>query len=376
MPLPTSPLTARLPSVRRATAVVYCEANFGQVDGKTANGLVRHSERYEVVAVIDSQQAGGDAGLVLDGSANGIPLRRDLVDALDHLDEAPQALIFGIAPTTGVLSLRQRAVVLDAIDRGLDIVSGLHEFLGDDPVFAAAALLRGVTILDVRRPREKKDLRTFTGRVRDVTSIRIAVLGTDCAIGKRTTATILTQALVDRGVHAVMIGTGQTSLIQGARYGVGLDAVPAQFGAGEMEAAVLEAWDAEQPDVMVIEGQGALSHPAYSSSALILRGSRPHGVIVQHAPARRQLADFPSFPMPTVDSEIGLIEAFADTKVIGVTINHENLSDDEVSTAMVAYEVGLGLPVTDVLTRPTDILVDMVMQAFPQLDELAPAALG
>lgn len=173
-----------------------------------------------------------------------------------------------------------------------------------------------------------------------------------------------------------MVGTGQTSLIQGARYGCGLDAVPAQFGAGEMEAAVLDAWDTEQPDVMVIEGQGALSHPAYSSSAMILRGSRPHGVILQHAPARRRLSDFPSFPMPTVESEIRLIEAFAETRVIGLTLNHEHMTDSEVSAAMVAYEVGLDLPVTDVLTRPPGLLVDMVTQAFPELSGRVPAAVG
>lgn len=361
---------------RRATAVVYCEANFGLIDGKTANGLVRHSDRYEVVAVIDSQRVGRDAGSVLDGQPNGIPIRRDLSDALGHLDRTPDVLIFGIAPTSGMLSPDERAVLLDAIGRGLDIVSGLHEFLGDDPEMAQAAERRGVTILDVRRPRAKKDLRTFTGRVRDVDAVRIAVLGTDCAIGKRTTATILTRALEASRVRAVLVGTGQTSMMQGARYGFGLDAVPAQFGAGEMEAAVLDAWDSERPDVIVIEGQGALSHPAYSSSAFVLRGSRPHGVILQHAPARRRLSDFPSFDMPTVESEIRLIEAFADTKVIGVTINHEHMSDDEVSAAMVAYEIGLGLPVTDVLTRPPELLVDMVMSAFPELDGRVPAVTG
>ncbi len=271
---------------RRPTAVVYCEANLGLVDGKTANGLVRHSERYDIAAVIDSTRAGADAGVVLDGTVNGIPVRRDLDDSLVHLVAVPDALILGIAPSSGMLSPTERAVVLDAIGNGLSIVSGLHEFLGDDPEISAAAERAGVSILDVRRPRPTNELRTFTGRVREVGSVRLAVLGTDCAIGKRTTATVLTRELQARGIHAVMIGTGQTSLIQGARYGCGLDAVPAQFGAGEMEAAVLDAWDNERPDVMVIEGQGALSHPGYSSSALILRGSQPDGVILQHAPAR------------------------------------------------------------------------------------------
>src|SRR5690606_21167166 len=111
----------------------------------------------------------------------------------------------------------------------------------------------------------------------------------------------------------------------------------------------------------------ALSHPAFLTSAYILRGSRPTGVIVQHAPKRTALGDFPAMPMPTVASEIALIEAFADTKVIGVTINHEHMSDDEVGAAIDEYKLELGLPVTDALTRPLERLVDMVLQAYPSL---------
>ena len=171
----------------------------------------------------------------------------------------------------------------------------------------------------------------FSGRIAEVTCPRIAVLGTDGAIGKRTTATILTRALNDRGIKAVLVGTGQTGLIQGARYGVALDAIPCQFCSGEMEATVVEAFEGEHPDVIVVEGQGALSHPAYLTSTFILRGSRPDAVILQHAPARRWLGDFPDVPMPTPASEIDLIQTFADTRVIGLTINHEDMTDAEVT---------------------------------------------
>ncbi len=199
------------------TAVVYCEGNFAAVDGKTANGLVRHSERYEILSVIDSTQAGLDTGVVLDASPNGIPLCRDLDAAVALAGHVPGYVIFGIAPSSGMLSPTERIVVLDAIRRGMHIVNGLHEFLNDDVEIFAAALVRGVTITDVRRPRDKKDLRRFSGRIHDVTSRRIAVLGTDCAIGKRTTATILTQALNEHGISTVLVGTGQTGLMQGAR---------------------------------------------------------------------------------------------------------------------------------------------------------------
>ena len=291
-PIPSRPLTGVGPD--RPTAVVYCEANFGLADGKTANGLVRHSERYEILSVIDSSQAGRDSGELLGDGANGIPVVADLAAAVLLRGGTPDFLIFGVAPTSGMLSGDERGVLLDAMAQGIGIVNGLHEFLNEDPEFAAAALVNGVTILDVRRPRAKKDLRMFSGRIEEVTCPRIAVLGTDGAIGKRTTATILTQALNGRGIAAVLVGTGQTGIIQGARYGVALDAVPCQFCSGEMEAAVVEAFEGEHPDVIVIEGQGALSHPAYLSSTFILRGSRPDAVILQHAPAWRKLVTSPT----------------------------------------------------------------------------------
>ena len=353
----------------RPTAVVYCEANFGDTDGKTANGLVRHSETYEIVAVIDSQQAGTDAGVVLGEKPKDIPVCRDLADAVAHAGGAADAFIFGMAPTSGMLSSHERAVVLDAIATGMDIVNGLHEFLNDDAEFAEASRAHDVQILDVRRPRAKKDLRMFTGRIAEVSCPRIAVLGTDGAIGKRTTATVLTRALRERGLDAVMVSTGQTGLIQGARYGIALDAIPSQFCSGEMEATILDAFETEHPDVIVIEGQGALSHPAYLTSTFILRGSRPDAVVLQHAPGRTRLGDFGTLVMPTPATEINLIETFAATKVIGLAINHENMTDAEVSTAITRYEDELGIPATDALTRPEGRLVDMVLAAFPELEE-------
>ena len=168
-----------------------------------------------------------------------------------------------------MLSPAERTVVLDAISPGMGIVNGLHEFLNDDPEFAAAAAAHGVTILDVRRPAgQEGPAHVQRPHRRRSTCPRIAVLGTDGAIGKRTTATILTKALNDRGIKAVLVGTGQTGLIQGARYGVALDAIPCQFCSGEMEATVVEAFEGEHPDVIIIEGQGALSHPAYLTSTL------------------------------------------------------------------------------------------------------------
>ncbi len=352
---------------RAATAIVYCEANFGEIDGKTANGLIRRSEKYKILSVIDSKKAGLDTGMVLDNKPNAIPICRDLADSLAQAGSVPDFFIFGMAPSSGMLSKHERGLMLEAMSHGMNIVNGLHEFLNDDPVFAAACLASKVEIIDVRKPRDKKDLNMFSGRIAEVTCPVIAVLGTDCAIGKRTTANIITSALNEAGIKTVMIGTGQTGLMQGGRYGVALDAVPSQFCAGELEATVVKAFEIESPDVIVVEGQGALSHPAFSTTSFILRGCCPNGVVLQHAPRRSERCDFEKMPMPTPASEINLIETFSDTKIIGLTINHENMSDAEVSAAITRYEQELKIPVTDALTRPSERLVEMVFAAFPLL---------
>jgi uncharacterized NAD-dependent epimerase/dehydratase family protein len=349
------------------SALIYCEGQFNHLDGKTAHGLVRHCEAYRIAAVIDSHCAGLDAGLVLDGVTNGIPIVRDLEAGLALEGERPRLLIYGMAPATGLMNAPERQVLLQAMAAGLDLVQGLREFLNDDPQFAAAAAHYQVTIRDVRRVPALKDLRLFSGAIATVDCPRIAVLGTDGAIGKRTTATRLVQALNQAGLRAALVNTGQTGLMQGGRHGIALDAIPSQFCSGEVEAAVVQAWEQEHPQVIVIEGQGALSHPAYLSSAFILRGCQPQAVILQHAPRRQWLSDFSHVAMPSAASEIRLIEAFAATRVIGLTINHEEMDDAAITTAIALYEAELAIPVTDALSRPPERLVQMVLRAFPAL---------
>ena len=374
--LPTGPSPAaafqafpHLPaSTRNATAIVYCEGNFGELDGKTAKGLVRHSETYDILSVIARAKAGLDSGTILGGEPNFIPVCRNLDDSLSHAEFMPDYFIFGMAPASGVLSEHERTVLLEAIGLGMNIVNGLHEFLSDDPEFASASSAAGVCLLDIRKPRDGKQLSTFSGRIHEVTCPRIAILGTDCAIGKRTTATILTRALVERGIKAVLVSTGQTGLMQGGRYGAALDAVPSQFCAGEMEAAIVDAFENERPDVIIIEGQGALSHPAYSTTAFILRGSCPDAVVLQHAPGRANRCDFEQWPMPEAITEIQLIETFSETRVIGLTINHENMNDSDIEAAVEYYRCALGIPVTDPTRHRAEELVDLVRAAFPKLE--------
>ena len=352
----------------KTNALVYCENEFGNLDGKVANGLVRHSEIYAIVGVVDSTKTGRDAGECIDGVKNGIPIFERIEKAIEALPEIPNYFIYGKAPLITTLSKDEREVVMTAIKNGMNIVNGLPEFFGDDTQFTDMALKYGVTIQDVRKPPERKKLHGFTGRILDVKTPIVAVMGTDCAVGKRTTALLLVNALKEKGLNTVFVTTGQTGILQGSKYGVAIDVLTSGFATGEVENAILNASENEQPDIIVVEGQGALSHPAFTSSSAILRGAMPKAIIVQHPPKRMSHCDYPKIKMPTLKSEIELIEVFSKAKVIAITLNHEDMTNQEVANAIVDYQIDYNLPTTDVLKYGCDKLVKALFKVFPKLE--------
>ncbi len=183
-------------------AIVYCEGAYATPYGKTAHGLVRFTRRYQVAAVVDSELAGSDAGTQLDGRERGIPIVESLAVALRAADAAGEPathLVIGVAPDGGSLDGNIRAAVLEAIDHGLHVVSGLHDFLSDDQEIQAAAFTCGTHLLDVRRPPPRDRLHFFSGKISEVEALVVAVLGTDSAVGKRTTAWLLVEGLSAAG---------------------------------------------------------------------------------------------------------------------------------------------------------------------------------
>jgi uncharacterized NAD-dependent epimerase/dehydratase family protein len=352
---------------KKTFAVVYCEGFFGEMDGKTANGLARYSDKYEIAGIIDSTKAGLDAGKVLDNEANGIIIYKDLKDALDDKGDSVAAFIYGMAPLSGAFSSIDSDVMFYAMERNLDIINGLHDFLTDDKAFVRKAAECNVQLHDIRKQQDTKQRNVFTNTIGKVECPKIAILGTDSAVGKRTTSVILTQALQQLGLNTVMIATGQTGVIQGAKFGVPLDALKEQFISGEMEKAIVEAWKETKPDIIIIEGQGSLSHPAYLSSCFIIRGGQPEAIIVQHPPKRESLGDYPDIKMPRLEDEIELIEVFSKSPVIGIAINHENMSDSEIDETIESYQKQFEIPATDVLKFGCDSLIDNILTTFPQL---------
>jgi uncharacterized NAD-dependent epimerase/dehydratase family protein len=359
----------RKPDLKQ-TALVYCEKQFGLADGKTASALARHSDLYTVVGILDSSLAGKDAGEELGKEKSGIPIFSNLKDALSKLSKVPDCYIYGKAPLDTYISAEERLLILEAMENDMDIISGLHQFFSEDPEFVLIAARNNIQIKDIRKPPLLKDLHVFTGQISKVNVPVIAVLGTDCACGKMTTAVELNKTLNNLGVKSVLIATGQTSLMQGARYGVSTDALVNQFVVGEIENSLLQAFDKESPDIILVEGQSAVSHPAFMSSLAILKGSMPDGIILQHPPARTFRCDFPDLPMPTVESEIKLIEAISEAKVMAIALSHENLTDKETLNVIMAYEQRFQLPTTDVLNHGCRKLVQALGTRFQKLNQI------
>ncbi len=335
-------------------AVVYCEGAFNTTNGKTAHGLVRFTERYRVLSIVDSRYAGADAGEVLDGKPVGTPIVASIDEAVQSSqDSGTEAthLVVGLAPDGGRFSVRARNDIRRALELGLSVDSGLHDFLSDDPEFSELARSLALTIRDVRKPCDRSQLHFFTGRIEEVTSLKIALLGTDSAVGKRTTAWKLVHALRDAGYSAEMIGTGQTAWMQGARYGVIMDSLINDFVSGEIEHAVWRAWNEQRPDVLVIEGQGSLMNPAYPGGFEILAAGRPDVVVLQDAPARLEYDGFPGYPIHPLPKQIEAVEVLSGKPVVAVTINHEQLPFENVLQVCNSISNVLRLPVYDVLMQ-------------------------
>jgi len=347
-------------SFPEGNAIVYCEGAFGTPNGKTAHGLVRRTRRYNVLSVIDSKLSNCDSGQILDGKANGISIYPDIQSALNSAlnnGTRPSHFVIGLAPDGGRLGPEHRMAVIEAIRVGLNVDSGLHDFLSEDEEIASLATKNGVHIRDVRKPPPRNELHFFSGKIEQVKSLKIAVLGTDSAVGKRTTAWIMVDAFQRAGYRAELIGTGQTAWMQGVRYGIMLDSLVNDFVSGEIEHAVWSAWHEVHPDAIVIEGQGSLMNPAYPGGFEILAAGRPDAVVLQHAPARKDYDGFPGYPIQPLDIQIKVIELISGKPVVAVTVSHEKLSKDEVPKVCEAISRQTGLPAVDLLLSPPDRVI-------------------
>ncbi len=345
------------------TAIILTHGQLSTLYGKTAHGLLRGTDRYQILGVVDAMHAGRDAGEVMDGRKNGIPVFASLKQALAAVGDDPDYCVLGCATSGGKLPPDLRALILEAIESGMSVVNGLHQTLESFPDIAAAAKRKGVKLVDVRKPPAYDDLHFWTGRILTVKTPRIAVLGTDCGLGKRTTARMLVAACNRAGIRSEMIWTGQTGWMQGSRYGFMFDAIPNDFVSGEMEHALLACIDEVNPDLIVMEGQSTLRNPSGPCGSEYILSGGVRGIVLQHAPGRKYFEALEElhYPIHSIASEIQLLGMFG-ARTLAVTLNGQGLNGQELIEAQKRLADQLQLPVVRPLEEGVEALLPAVRQ--------------
>jgi uncharacterized NAD-dependent epimerase/dehydratase family protein len=340
---------------------VLTEGLFDDHHAKTAHGVIRYGTR-EVVAVVDSTQAGRTASEVVPFCEKPVPIVATIAEAAER---GAQTMLIGIAPTGGRLDSAWRALVLEAIDRGLNLEAGLHTILSEDPEFSAAAERRGVRLRDLRLP--PADLGVPRGPKSRSPGVRVVhSVGSDVAIGKKAVAVELDAAARARGLRSVYVPTGQTGVAI-AGWGMAVDHVLSDYVSGAAERLVDEG--ATRGDLLFVEGQGSLFHPAYSGVTLgLLHGCSPDLLVLVHRAGATHFEGYPDVALPSLSE---LVEAYElvcrplrRARVAAVALNTSQLGESEAREAIARAEQETGLPADDLVRFGRDRVLDAVLTAF------------
>ncbi|NDA60729.1 MAG: DUF1611 domain-containing protein [Chitinophagia bacterium] len=344
-------------------ALILTNGLLVEADAKTAHGLIRGTERFTIKGVIDhAATAGKDAGALLDGRHRDIPIYASLDEACNAEPDV-QYLVIGVATVGGRLPGDMLRVIEAAIEQGLSIVNGLHEFLTEKPAIVAKAAEKGVTLTDVRKPKSRDQLHFFTGEIFQVPVPIVAVIGMDCAMGKRTTARMLTQAVNKTGKKAQMIYTGQTGWLQGGKYGFIFDSTINDFVSGELEHAIVSCWKETQPDIIFLEGQSALRNPSGPCGSELLLSGNAKKVVLLYSPRRKYFDNEAHWGnIPSVESEIALIQLYG-AEVIALALHTEGCTQEEALEYQKTYEQLLSIPVLLPIEQGVDAIVAKLLSS-------------
>jgi uncharacterized NAD-dependent epimerase/dehydratase family protein len=341
---------------------IFAEGLFAAHNGKTAHGVIRYGTR-DVVAVIDSSHAGRTAAEVVPFALHPVPIVATLREAIDL---GATALLIGVAPTGGKLDPAWRAVLLEAIEAGLQVEAGLHTQLSEDPELRRAATRAGVALRDLRAA--PADLTVPKGPNSRPESVRVVhSVGSDTVIGKKVVTRELDRAARGRGLRSVYVPTGQTGVAI-AGWGIAVDHVISDYVAGAGERLVMEG--AERGDLLFVEGQGGLFHPAYSAVTLgLLHGSAPDLLLLVHKAGATALRNYPDLPIPPLSELVGSYERVTapvrPARVAAIVLNTSDLEDDDAAReAIAAAESETGLVADDVVRFGPDRVLDAVLEAL------------
>jgi uncharacterized NAD-dependent epimerase/dehydratase family protein len=341
---------------------IFAEGLFARHTGKTGHGVIRYGTR-EVVAVVDSAEAGRTASEVEPFCLRPVPIVATVREAIDR---GATTLLIGVAPTGGKLDPAWRPALREAIEAGLSLEAGLHTQLADDPELAAAAEARGVELRDLRAA--PPDLTVPKGPYSRPDSVRVVhSIGSDTVIGKKVVTLELDRAARERGLRSVYVPTGQTGVAI-AGWGIAVDHVISDYVAGAGERLVLEG--AERGDLLFLEGQGALFHPAYSGVTLgLLHGSAPDVLVLVHKPNATAIRNYPDLPIPPLPDLIRAYESVAapvrPTRVAAIALNTSDLDEQTARAEIAAAEDQTGLVADDVVRFGAERVLDAVLQALP-----------
>jgi len=321
--------------------------------GKTMYGVIQYG-RHPVVAVVDSERAGE--------TVEGIPIVASVEDGLAY---GPNTALVGVAVAGGRLPPEWRGILRSAVEAELDVESGMHEFLGDDPELSALARKRGVELRDYRRP--PADLSVATGANLAHGASVVLTVGSDCAIGKKTVAIELDRAARARSLRSVFVPTGQTGIMI-AGWGIAVDAVVSDFLAGAGERLVVEG--AKRGDLLFVEGQGSIVHPQFSGVTLgLYHGTAPHALVLCHLAGASELEGCPGHRIPPLAELVTLHELLAlparPAKVAAVALNTARLDEPAARRAVARAEEETGLPADDPVRFGAEPLLGAVLAALP-----------
>ncbi|MCO6045526.1 DUF1611 domain-containing protein [Aeoliella sp. ICT_H6.2] len=342
---------ARVDLLGYKNIVILTDGASRSSSAKTATGLLRYRQQ-DIAAVLDRSEKGTTTGQLF-GVGGDIPVVGSVAEAPDA-----DALFIGIAPAGGKLPEAWKPIMLEAISSGVDIVSGLHDFLVNDGQLVAAASQHEAKLIDVRRNREH----TVAGHATfPANNLRIHTVGHDCSVGKMVVSLELANELQQRGANARFLATGQTGIMIGGD-GVPVDCVVADFVSGAVEQLLLRNTDAE---IMLIEGQGSLSHPSFSGVTLgLLHGCAPQGLVLCYEAGRTAVKELAHVPLKPLDELVRLYETVGSLRypcrVIGVAINGRKLDDAALDEEVGRVQDELGLPACDVYRHGAGVLADAV----------------
>lgn len=336
--------------------LVLADGYLEERNAKTAHGVIRYS-RDRIAAVLDRDHAGKDISVVMPELGRSAPIVASVKEGLAH---QPTSLLLGVATPGGWMPPEWRTWIIEAIEGDLEVVNGLHTMLNDDPEFVMKAREHGVRLWDVRQP--PHDTPLFSGKSLEISQRVVATVGSDCAVGKKTTAIEIANAGRERGVKTEFIATGQTGILIAGK-GIAVDRVISDFLPGAAEKLVCDA--EPESEVLVVEGQGSLWHPAYAAVTLgLLHGSAPEVLVLCHQAGRTAIEEPPYSPLPSLTEMIRTYEQMAATvrpaKVACISLNCKHLEAEAARAAIAAVEDETGLPTGDVWSGDGQKLWDAV----------------